>query len=216
MEFYVKANLQRHVLIHSTTKSNRDQRKNYGVRINPDISEWDEGVLMKNFDKLLHEHVTVNLIGEKSVFYYTCKLCDRKYKDITTATQHICQDHMKYMYDMEKKTTKEMRLAHNWNVAFNNKLGCHYCKKIFSQKFGDAGLYQHLQRVHKRIWCDECNSILMERNFHAHYLEHHRAGSKNDSLTLNAKLHKFLNEKTVKVSNEIRNLYSCRICGKYS
>lgn len=217
-EFYVKANLKKHLFTHLTSNANRVRglatkgNIDSGSRVNPDISEWDEGILMNNFDKLLDEHPKVNSIGEMS---YACKLCDEKYTEITTATLHICQKHLKQLYDLQKCKIDEISGTPNWNMSFNSKIGCPYCKKIFSEKFGNAGLHQHILQIHKRISCSQCNLIFQDTNFHAHFLDHYRvAGSKNDGLSLNGKLNEFLNEKTV--LDEKQNFYSCLICGQHS
>lgn len=186
-----------------------------GARINRDISEWDEGILIKNFDKLLDEQVSVNAIGERIGVYYACKTCEFKHKEIKTAAHHICQSHMRRLYEMEKKKIHES-LSQNWNVSFNKPIGCPFCYKIFYQEFGQAGLYQHIWHIHKEIACNQCNLSFARRDeiyFLAHYLEHYRAGS-NDALSLTAKLYKFFKEKTI--FDEIQNLYSCLICGQRS
>lgn len=218
--FFVKANLEKHLFTHSTTKPPRfltNINRLDGVRINPDISEWDEGILIKNIDKLLGEQFTVNSIGERIGVYYACKLCEFKHKEITAATSHICQNHLRHLYKIEKNKILD-RLSQNWNVSFNNPIGCPFCKKTFYQKFGYAGLHQHILRIHKELTCNHCSLSFGTRDeiyFFAHYLEHYRAGSKNDgALSLIGKLYKFFEEKTI--FDKIQHSYSCLICGPRS
>lgn len=215
-EFYLKKSLEQHLLTHLKSKNKQSGLKSIhrheGTRINPQISEWDECILMDNFDELLDESVSLNSTGELN---YACKLCDFKCSEITMATFHISENHMKYLYNLASNKFQVVNKTRNWNVSFNNPLACNFCNKIIDEKLGHQGLYEHVQRVHNGISCNSCSLTFKEDFlFHAHYLEHYRSGSKSctpNNQTLTENLYKFLSEKTF--FDEGNDSYLCLICG---
>lgn len=215
-EFYSKESLKKHLSTMHLTSAQRglNSKTNFnkldGARINPDISEWDEGILVKNFDTFLDSTVTASSSG--CFVDYVCKICDFQSNEIMKAALHICQIHKKQLYQVAVNKFHEVDITDNWNLPFNNPIVCKFCTTVFSTKFGYVGLYQHILLVHNEISCNQCSLTFKEyHQFHAHYIEHYRAGAKHESAAEN--LLNFIKEKTI--FDEHHHLpYLCLICGK--